>query len=227
MPVIAHQRIVAGSGRPSLSDLVAAFPTSLFPLAGRQDGRMAMSETELLALLRELDDPERLERPLNYDRAAASLAFGGLVRRLEADFGVQCEFEQDMQDSSEYGRVRVPAQATICGTRIVVCVSKFGSLAEACADNPGAFLGTEEAREEGGTGPHRPRHRGAGAGRTRLRERPRGTTGERLRGPQRAGVLRSAAHLVDAVLRHYVIRPPDGASQQDLARDGLGAIPVL
>lgn len=80
MPVIAHQRIVAGSGRPSLSDLVAAFPTSLFPLAGRQDGRMAMSETELLALLRELDDPERLERPLNYDRAAASLAFGGLVR---------------------------------------------------------------------------------------------------------------------------------------------------
>ncbi|MER5853361.1 hypothetical protein ABT126_42220 [Streptomyces sp. NPDC002012] len=110
---------------------------------------MATSETELLALLRELDDPERLEWPLNYDRAAASLAFGGLVRRLEADFGVQCEFEQDTQDSSEYGRVRVPAEATIRGARIVVCVSKFGSLAEVCADNPGAFLGTEEAREEG------------------------------------------------------------------------------
>ncbi|MFH9118429.1 hypothetical protein [Streptomyces globisporus] len=66
---------------------------------------MTMSEMELLALLRELDDPERLERPLNYDRAAASLAFGGLARRLETDFGVQCEFEQDTQDSSEYGRV--------------------------------------------------------------------------------------------------------------------------
>ncbi|MEU0837763.1 hypothetical protein [Streptomyces sp. NPDC005969] len=108
-----------------------------------------MSETELLALLRELDDPERLGWPLNYDRAAASLAFGGLVRRLETDFGARCEFEQDTQDSSEYGRVRVPAEATICGTRIVVCVSKFGSLAEVCADNPGTFLGTEEAREEG------------------------------------------------------------------------------
>lgn len=110
---------------------------------------MSMSETELLALLRELDDPERLEWPLNYDRAAASLAFGRLVRRLETDFGTRCEFEQDTQDSSEYGRVRVPAEATTCGTRIVVCVSKFGSLAEVCADNPGAFLGTEEAREEG------------------------------------------------------------------------------
>ncbi|MFH8605812.1 hypothetical protein ACH4B8_39750 [Streptomyces flaveolus] len=108
-----------------------------------------MSETELLALLHELDDPERLEWPLHYDRAAASLAFGRLVRRLETDFRTRCEFEQDTQDSSEYGRVRVPAEATICGTRIVVCVSKFGSLAEVCADNPGAFLGTEEAREEG------------------------------------------------------------------------------
>ncbi|MEU1019066.1 hypothetical protein [Streptomyces sp. NPDC005898] len=110
---------------------------------------MSMSETELLALLRELDDPERLEWPLNYDRAAASLAFGRLVRRLETEFGTRCEFEQDTQDASEYGRVRVPADATTCGTRIVVCVSKFGSLAEVCADNPGAFLGTEEAREGG------------------------------------------------------------------------------
>ncbi|MFI5740983.1 hypothetical protein ACIA9I_21755 [Streptomyces anulatus] len=114
---------------------------------------MVMSETELLALLRELDDPERLEWPLDYDRTAVAVAFGGLVGRLETDFGVKCEFEQDTQDSSEYGRVRVPAEATVCGTRIVVCVSKFGSLAEICADNPGAFLGTEEAREEGALDP--------------------------------------------------------------------------
>lgn len=112
-----------------------------------------MSETELLALLRELDDPEMLERPLNYDRAAASLAFGALVRQLETDFGAQCEFEQDTQESSEYGRVRVPAEATICGTRIVVCVSKFGYLAEICADNPGAFPSAEEAHAEGALDP--------------------------------------------------------------------------
>ncbi|MFK0100173.1 hypothetical protein [Streptomyces sp. NPDC091040] len=110
---------------------------------------MAKSENELLVLLRELDDPERLERPLRYDRRSVGLKFGRLVRRLEADFGTSCESERDTQDSSEYGRVRVPAEATAEGTRTVVCVSKFGSLAEVCADNPGAFLGTAEAHEEG------------------------------------------------------------------------------
>ncbi|MFJ3876671.1 hypothetical protein ACIPW5_04330 [Streptomyces sp. NPDC090077] len=110
---------------------------------------MAKNETELLALLRELDDPERLERPLHYDREATGLTFNGLVRRLEADFGASCESQRDTGDSSEYGRVHIPADATVCGTRIVVCVSKFGSLAEVCADNPGAFLGTDEAHEEG------------------------------------------------------------------------------
>ncbi|WP_372351088.1 hypothetical protein [Streptomyces sp. KL116D] len=112
-----------------------------------------MSETELLALLRELDDPERLEKPLYYDRAATGLTFSRLIRRLEADFGSPCESERDTQDSSQYGRIHVPADATICGTRIVVCVSKFGSLAEVCADNPGAFLGTDEARDEGALDP--------------------------------------------------------------------------
>lgn len=51
------------------------------------------------------------------------------------------------QDSSEYRRVVVPGDAT--GTRIVVRVSKFGSLALVCADNPGAFLGTGDAQVVG------------------------------------------------------------------------------
>ncbi|MFE7628244.1 hypothetical protein [Streptomyces sp. NPDC057509] len=114
---------------------------------------MAKSENELLALLRELDDPERLERPLRYDRTVVGLKFGGLVCRLAGDFGTSCEFERDTQGSSEYGRVHVPAEAAVCGVRIVVCVSKFGSLAEVCADNPGAFLGTDEAHEEGALDP--------------------------------------------------------------------------
>ncbi|MFJ4368863.1 hypothetical protein ACIP4S_32670 [Streptomyces chartreusis] len=71
------------------------------------------------------------------------------MARLEGDFASPCGNERDTQDSSEYGRVTVPADATVCGTRIVVCVSKFGSLALVCADNPGAFLGTGEAQAEG------------------------------------------------------------------------------
>ncbi|MEU5957959.1 hypothetical protein [Streptomyces sp. NPDC047525] len=110
---------------------------------------MTESGADLLALLRELDDPEWLEWPEHYNRAASAAQLGGLVTRLEGDFATCCTTEQDTQDSSEYGRVVVPRDATVCGTRIVICVSKFGSLARVCADNPGAFLGTEEAQAEG------------------------------------------------------------------------------
>ncbi|CAN3984735.1 hypothetical protein [Kitasatospora purpeofusca] len=110
---------------------------------------MTGSEADLLALLRELDDPGWLERPQDYDRGGTAARFGTLAARLEGDFTTHCTTEPDTQDSSEYGRVTVPGEATVCGTRIVVSVSKFGSLALVCADNPGAFLGTDDAQAEG------------------------------------------------------------------------------
>lgn len=109
---------------------------------------MADSEVDLLALMHELDDPESLEWPRTYDPRAAAGRLARLTARLESVFATSCATEQDAQDSSEYGRVVVPAQATRCATRIVVCVSKFGSLAVVCAENPGAFLGTDDARAE-------------------------------------------------------------------------------
>ena len=114
-----------------------------------QDDRMAQGEADLLVLLRELDDPEWLEWPQHYDRGEAAAHFSVLVARLESDFAARCTAERDTQDSSEYGCVVVPGDATVCGTRIVVCVSKFGSLALVCADNPGAFFGTADAQAEG------------------------------------------------------------------------------
>ncbi|MEU4089291.1 hypothetical protein [Streptomyces aureus] len=110
---------------------------------------MTESAADLLALLRELDDPGWLEWPQDYDRGETAARFGTLVARLESDFAARCTVEPDAQDSSEYGRITVPGEVTVCGTRIVVCVSKFGSLALVCADNPGAFLGTDEAQVEG------------------------------------------------------------------------------
>lgn len=110
---------------------------------------VTVRESDLLALLRELDDPEWLEWPRGYDPGQTGALFDRLAAQLEEDFGAPCVDERDTQDSSEYGRVTVPAGATVCGTRIVVCISKFGSLALVCADNPGAFLGTEDAQAEG------------------------------------------------------------------------------
>ncbi|MEU7923350.1 hypothetical protein [Micromonospora zamorensis] len=115
----------------------------------RQDVGVTRTEADLLTLLRELDDPEWLEWPQHYNRNDAAALFGSLTAQLEGDFATRCAAERDTQDSSEYGRVAVPAEATVCGTRIVVCVSKFGSLALVCAENPGAFLGAEEAQAEG------------------------------------------------------------------------------
>ncbi|MFE5995106.1 hypothetical protein [Streptomyces sp. NPDC056453] len=64
---------------------------------------MVESEAVLLALLRELDDPEWLEWPQHYDRGETAARFGGLLTRLEGDFAARCTDEQDTQDSSEYG----------------------------------------------------------------------------------------------------------------------------
>jgi hypothetical protein len=49
---------------------------------------MTPSESELLALLRELDDPVHLEWPQGYDRRTCAEPFGRLVARLEQDFAV-------------------------------------------------------------------------------------------------------------------------------------------
>ncbi|WP_310727945.1 hypothetical protein [Streptomyces sp. N2A] len=106
-------------------------------------------EADLLTLLRELDDPQWLEWPWYFSRSQTAMLFGGLVARLEGDFAARCTAEQDAQDSSEYGRVVVSAEATARGTRIVVCVSKFGSLALVCGENPAAFFGTKGAQAEG------------------------------------------------------------------------------
>jgi len=86
---------------------------------------MTGSKADLLALLRELDDPEWLEWPQHYNCGETAAHFGALVARLEGDFAARCTAEQDTQDSSEYGRVVVPGDATVCGTRIVACVTEI------------------------------------------------------------------------------------------------------
>lgn len=103
----------------------------------------------LVELLRQLDEPEWLEQPRVYDNKNLEIIFTRLSSRLNRDFQTQCGVEQGIQDSSQYGRIEVPAEATVAGMRIIVSVSKFGQLAVVSADNPGAFLGTADAEAEG------------------------------------------------------------------------------
>ncbi|MEU6847380.1 hypothetical protein ABZ930_36480 [Streptomyces sp. NPDC046716] len=83
-----------------------------------QDEHMGKAEVDLLALLRELDDPQWLEWPHNYNRDASAARFDALMARLEDDFATRCTGEED-QDSSQFGRIVVPARATVCGTPAV------------------------------------------------------------------------------------------------------------
>lgn len=130
---------VSGSDSPGL----------LWAFRECQDWLVAEDETELMALLRRLDDPEWLEWPSDYSNSKAAASMKRLVSGLESAFGTQCPSEGDNQDSSEYGRVEIPATATVCGARIIVCLSKFEPLALVAADNPGAYLGLDDAQALG------------------------------------------------------------------------------
>ncbi|MCX4774846.1 hypothetical protein OG322_37205 [Streptomyces sp. NBC_01260] len=72
---------------------------------------MTESETDLPALLRELDDPEWLEWPQHYNRIETAARLGNPVTRLQGDFAVRCTAEQDTQER----RVSRPGNWRWCG----------------------------------------------------------------------------------------------------------------
>lgn len=106
-------------------------------------------DVSLMEMFHYLDDPESPEAPADYSLTKAAVSFDRLALQIESRFSVVCKIDRRIQDSAQHGRIEVPARATICGTSIVVLVSKFSPLAMVAADNPGVFLGTDEARAEG------------------------------------------------------------------------------
>ncbi|MDG4763441.1 hypothetical protein O7632_04865 [Solwaraspora sp. WMMD406] len=108
-----------------------------------------MERSKIIEFLRRLDDPEWPESPAGYRETEAEASFASLVARISSRFSARLDVDRAIQDSAQYGRIEVPRGAAACGTRIVVLVSKFKPLAMVAADNPGAFLGTNEAIEEG------------------------------------------------------------------------------
>ncbi|MFE3202465.1 hypothetical protein [Embleya sp. NPDC059237] len=110
---------------------------------------MMNDEVAVIALLRRLDDADHLTGPREYDEGRISVMLDRLVSRLEGEFATRCPAERYGRNTVEYACVVVPGEATVCGERIVVSVSNFGSLAMVAAENPGAYPGTDDAREEG------------------------------------------------------------------------------
>jgi hypothetical protein len=104
-----------------------------------QNGRVRIAGEQMWSLLRELDDPDHLETPADFDFEATRDRFEQLVSGLDTAFDCQSDADRSVQDATLHARVAVPAEATATGERLVVRVSNFGSLATASLENPGAY----------------------------------------------------------------------------------------
>ncbi|RJQ82532.1 hypothetical protein D5S17_01785 [Pseudonocardiaceae bacterium YIM PH 21723] len=101
------------------------------------------------ALLRELDDPERVETPRGFEFLAARDRFRRLDRGLAERFGTGVSGELELQpetnnvNSSYLGRIVIPADLSI--DRITLSVSNFFPLVGLTLGNPGSYDAQEEA----------------------------------------------------------------------------------
>ncbi|MFD7756136.1 hypothetical protein [Streptomyces sp. NPDC059757] len=92
---------------------------------GREKGTRVLPADQIRALLREFDDPHCLERPRSFDVDASARRFAELTRALEERFGPSCKSGLN-QDTSDYGGISVPAEATGFGRPLWVGLSNFG-----------------------------------------------------------------------------------------------------
>ncbi|MCX5329248.1 hypothetical protein OG864_08115 [Streptomyces sp. NBC_00124] len=81
---------------------------------------------QIRALLREHDDPGHLESPPDFDRETSRSCFARLLSALEERFGPSCSSGRG-QDSSFYGVIEVPADATGVDWAMGVAMSNFGN----------------------------------------------------------------------------------------------------
>ncbi|GIG61533.1 hypothetical protein Lfu02_59050 [Longispora fulva] len=97
--------------------------------------------SEVLALLRQFDDPDLLEHPAGFDYRAEQDRFRALASSLGRRLDCVCDVDAGMnvQDASYLGQLVVPAAATVGGTAIFVRVSNFGGLALFGAERPGIY----------------------------------------------------------------------------------------
>jgi hypothetical protein len=105
---------------------------------------MPLDDQSTWTLLRELDDPDFLEHPRDYDHTAARARFDQLAAGLDRRFHCSCTVERHVQDASQHGVIVVPAAATASADHITITISNFGDLAAVTLGNPGTYDQQEE-----------------------------------------------------------------------------------
>ncbi|MEV7924693.1 hypothetical protein [Kitasatospora sp. NPDC088779] len=105
---------------------------------------MPLDDQHIWALLRDLDDPDHMEFPQNYDHAATRARFDQLAARLNQRFQCTCSVDRGVQDASHHGTIVIPTTATASGDHIAIRVSNFGALVTVTLGNPGSYDEEEE-----------------------------------------------------------------------------------
>ncbi|MFJ9434895.1 hypothetical protein ACIRQY_35380 [Streptomyces sp. NPDC101490] len=92
---------------------------------------------EIRRLLREHDDPDHMERPKDFDLVVAAKRFGELVHTLKERFGPAC-LSGLGQDTSYYGGITVPIEASGFELPVWVLFSNFGGFVTVGTGGEGA-----------------------------------------------------------------------------------------
>ncbi|MFJ9775540.1 hypothetical protein ACIRVF_30565 [Kitasatospora sp. NPDC101157] len=105
---------------------------------------MPLDDQHIWALLRDLDDPDRMEFPPIYDHAPTRARFDQLAERLDRRFRCTCSVDRGVQDANHHGTIVIPASATASGDHITITVSNYGNLVAVTLGNPGSYDEEEE-----------------------------------------------------------------------------------
>lgn len=105
---------------------------------------MPLDDQSAWTLLRDLDDPDHLEHPRDYDYTTTRAKFNQLATRLDRRFHCSCAVDRHVQDASHHGVIVIPATATASADHITITVSNFGDLAAVTLGNPGSYDEQEE-----------------------------------------------------------------------------------
>ncbi|MEU9169064.1 hypothetical protein AB0D34_14885 [Streptomyces sp. NPDC048420] len=105
---------------------------------------MNLDDRQTWALLRQLDDPDHMEFPRDYDHVATRAKFEWLVSLLDERFRCACDVDRHIQDASHHGTIVIPQSVTDSAEHISVTVSNFGDLATVALGVPGSHDADEE-----------------------------------------------------------------------------------
>ncbi|MFH9355624.1 hypothetical protein [Kitasatospora sp. NPDC017646] len=105
---------------------------------------MPLDDQHVLALLKQLDDPDHMEFPQNYDHAATRTRFDRLAANLDQRFHCTCVVDRGVQDANHHGTIVIPTLASASGDHITITISNYGNLAAVTLGNPGSYDEEEE-----------------------------------------------------------------------------------